>query len=320
MWISLLMGAVGLIRSYPGLVLLVGVGSLGSAAFHPPAATIAAASNSAKRGAAVSVFSVGGSIGAALSPLGITMAMRWLGASGTLMLVPIGILAGAFLFHRLGSGASDRQQQGVQRAWPDGRALAGIVLVVLAVMSLAWFLVTLRTYLPVWVLGQGQSAQAGARLLAVLLAGQGVGSLLGGTLSDRLGRWQVYALCLGLLGPVLLLFLGSAGILQAVLVAMAGVLIGATFPLSIVMAQEAWPGGVGIASGLVMGLGWVPGGIGASVTGLIADRLSLGTGLRLLVIPALLGMVCMLFYALLQRSTVGRVHEPLAEEVDVRSG
>jgi FSR family fosmidomycin resistance protein-like MFS transporter len=116
------------------------------------------------------------------------------------------------------------------------------------------------------------------------------------------------------------LFLGSAGILQAVLVAMAGVLIGATFPLSIVMAQEAWPGGVGIASGLVMGLGWVPGGIGASVTGLIADRLSLGTGLRLLVIPALLGMVCMLFYALLQRSTVGRVHEPLAEEVDVRSG
>lgn len=316
-WISLLMGSVGLVKSYPWLVLLVGVGALGSAAFHPPAATIAAASSSVKRGTAVSVFSVGGSIGAALSPLWITVAMRWLGSGGTLMLVPIGILVGALLYYRLGSGGGKGPQHVAQLVWPHGKALAGIALVVLAVMSLAWFLVTLRTYLPVWVQGQGQSVRAGARLLSVLLAGQGVGSILGGALSDRLGRWQVYALCLGLLSPALLVFLGSVGVLQVVLAAATGMLIGATFPLSIVMAQEAWPGGVGIASGLVMGLGWVPGGIGASVTGMIADRLSLGTGLRLLVVPAMLGTACMLCYALLQRSMVA--HEPLTEEVDVPS-
>ncbi len=316
LWIGLLMGAVGLVKSYPWLLLLVGFGTMGSAAFHPPAATIAAASSGVKRGTAVSVFSVGGSMGAALSPLWITVVMRWLGTRGTLMLVPVGVLVGALLYRWLGMG--ERGRPTVRPARPENKALAGIILVVLAVMSLAWFLVTFRTYLPIWVQNQGRSAQAGARLLSVLLAAMGVGSLLGGALSDRVGRWQVFALCLGLLSPVLLLFLGATGILQAALVAMVGVLVGATFPLSIVMAQEAWPSGVGIASGLVMGLGWVPGGIGASVTGMIADRLSLHTGLSLLVVPAALGTACVLCYALAQRLPLRHARHALPEEVDVR--
>lgn len=318
LWIGLLMGAVGLAKSYSWLLLLVGFGTLGSAAFHPPAATIAAASGGTKRGTAVSVFSVGGSMGAALSPLWITGVMRWLGTRGTLMLVPVGVLVGALLYRWLGLGIGERARPKVRPARPENKALAGIILLVLAVMSLAWFLVTLRTYLPIWVLNQGQSAQAGARLLSVLLASMGVGSLFGGALSDRLGRWQVFALCLGLLSPVLLLFLGATGILQAALVAMVGVLVGATFPLSIVMAQEAWPSGVGIASGLVMGLGWVPGGIGASVTGMIADRLSLHTGLSLLVVPAALGTACVLCYALAQRLPLRHDRHAMSEEVNVR--
>ena len=320
LWIGVLMGMVGLVTGYAWLALLVGLGTLGSAAFHPPAATIAAASGGVRRGTAVSVFSVGGSIGAALSPLWITVVLSWLGTRGTLMLAPAGLLVGALLLRYLGSGARQGERTKGWSVRLDKSARAPIILVVLAVMCLAWFWVTFRTYLPVWVQSQGQSVKAGARLLSVMLAGMGVGSLLGGALSDSLGRWQVFALCLGLLSPVLLLFLSASGILQLVLVALAGALVGATFPLSIVMAQEAWPGGVGIASGLVMGLGWVPGGIGASVTGMIADRLSLGIGLRLLVIPAVLGMGCVLCYALVRRSSGSYAHEPLAEEAKVRLG
>ena len=40
-WIGLLMGLVGLTRNYWLLILLVGLGSLGSAAFHPAGATAA---------------------------------------------------------------------------------------------------------------------------------------------------------------------------------------------------------------------------------------------------------------------------------------
>lgn len=58
-WIGLLMGSIGLAGSYGAIVILVGLGVLGSAAFHPAGAVIAAASAKENRGTAMSFFSVG---------------------------------------------------------------------------------------------------------------------------------------------------------------------------------------------------------------------------------------------------------------------
>jgi FSR family fosmidomycin resistance protein-like MFS transporter len=178
----------------------------------------------------------------------------------------------------------------------------GLVLIVLAVMCLAWLQISLRTYLLIWLQSQGRSLAASGQMMFVFLAAGGVGSLLGGRLSDRIGRWQLLLVCLVILAPVVWLFVGASGVSQWALVFMVGMLVGATFPVSIVLAQESWPGGVGIASGLVMGLGWLPGGIGASLTGRIADRFSLAVGLRWLVVPVVLGALFVIAFALQSRS------------------
>jgi FSR family fosmidomycin resistance protein-like MFS transporter len=102
--------------------------------------------------------------------------------------------------------------------------------------------------------------------------------------------------------PVLWLFMRLSGLAQLLLLVGMGVAIGATYPGSIVMALESWPHQVGMASGLLMGLGWWPGGIGASLTGFIADRFSLTVGLQTLLFPPLIGLACILAYAALQRS------------------
>jgi FSR family fosmidomycin resistance protein-like MFS transporter len=219
-----------------------------------------------------------------------------------LFLIPVALLVSLVLQFQLGQVArpeADRSAAG--RSPLRGRALAGLVLIVLAVMFLAWFQISFRTYLPTWIESRGQSLAVAGRMMFVFSIALGVGSLVGGALSDRLGRWQLFALCLVLLGPVEWLFLSASGTLQAVWVGVMGVLIGATFPMSIVLAQDIWPGGVGTASGLVMGLGWVPGGIGASITGLVADRVSLAAGLRLLALPVFLGAACILAYAIVRR-------------------
>jgi FSR family fosmidomycin resistance protein-like MFS transporter len=184
-------------------------------------------------------------------------------------------------------------------------------LVVLTVMCLSWFHGSLRTYLPAWIESQTDSLAAGGSMMFILMAAMGVGSLAGGALSDRVGRWQLLALALGLLGPVQWFFVGAVGLPQWVLVAVMGVLVGATFPVSIVLAQETWSRGVGIASGLVMGIGWLPGGLGASFTGLVADRLSLEVGLRTLVVPAVLGVICVLAYAATGRRSADKREEPI---------
>jgi len=103
---------------------------------------------------------------------------------------------------------------------------------------------------------------------------------------------------LGLLGPTVWLFLTASGSAQVGLLVLTGALTGASFPVTVVMAQESWPRGVGLASALVMGLGWLPGGIGASFTGFVADQTSLSTALGWLIVPPALGLGCTLMYAL----------------------
>jgi len=305
-WIGVMMGTVGLAPNYGLLVVVVGLGMLGSAAFHPPAATIASSCARARRGAAVSIFSVGGSVGSALSPLWVVLGMRWWGLSGTLVLAPSALVASGLLYWLLGrtNGAAEQPRGGAVPVGED-RSWVHMGLVVLAVMAVAWFQVTVKTYLPIWIEEQGLPIEVGGNMLVVLLASMGVGSVLGGALSDRIGRWQLFALAMGLVGPVALLFLASFGLIQWLLVGLIGMLIGAVFPVSIVMAQETWPKRIGVASGLVMGLGWLPGGIGASITGMIADRTNLTLALRSLMAPAAVGVVCILAYAVLRRSVAG---------------
>jgi FSR family fosmidomycin resistance protein-like MFS transporter len=135
-------------------------------------------------------------------------------------------------------------------------------------------------------------------MLTLLLISISVGTVIGGILSDRVGRWQVLALSLGLLGPVLWFFLTTSGPGQIGSLALTGALIGASFPVVVVMAQETWPQGVGLASALVMGFGWLPGGIGAAFTGFVADQTSLSAALRWLIIPPALGLACALLYGM----------------------
>jgi FSR family fosmidomycin resistance protein-like MFS transporter len=309
-WIGLIMGLVGWTNNYALLASMIGLGVLGSAAFHPPGAMIASSCGPRRRGAAVSVFSVGGSVGSALSPLLITAGIGWLGMRGTVVLMPVALLCSVVLFWLLGqTQRAERSQPAASEGAGDGDSMLRLALVILTVMCLSWFQGSFRTYLPTWIEGQRDSLTAGGSMMFVMMASMGVGSIAGGALSDRFGRWQLLAVSLGLLGPVQWLFVGSAGPLQWALIGVMGVLLGATFPVSIVLAQETWTRGMGIASGLVMGIGWLPGGLGAWVTGYIADSYSLEAGLRTLAVPALLGLVCVLTFAATGRKRMEKREE-----------
>jgi len=306
-WIGLIMGLVGLSNSYGLLALMIGLGVLGSAAFHPPGAMIASSCGGERRGTAVSVFSVGGSVGSALSPLLVTAGIGWLGMRGTVVLIPVALLYSLLFFWLLGQTELIAHGKSAARQDPEnGDSLPRLALVVLTVMCLSWFQGSFRTYLPLWISSQRDSLAAGGSMMFVMMASMGVGSFIGGVLSDRVGRWQLLAASLGLLGPVQWLFIGSVGPLQWVLISVMGILLGATFPVSIVLAQETWTRGVGIASGLVMGIGWLPGGLGAWVTGRVADKLSLEVALRALVVPALLGLICVLTFAGTHRKSMDK--------------
>lgn len=309
-WIGSLMGLVGFVSQYWVLVFLVGMGALGSAAFHPAGVSLATAVTSRRPGAALSIFSVGGNLGSAMSPIIVGWGLVILGLRGTAVLIPIGLLigllvhlrlAGVPLINRLPRPAVNSLDLPRQATGP-GRAWVALALVVVFVAARSWFQGSLMTYLPEWLHSQGRPLEATGPILALMLVGVGAGSLVGGTLADRIGGVPIVLVSLGLLGPVQWLFLQSEGMIQIVSVALIGILIGATFPVGILMAQQTLPHAVGLASSMVIGIGWLPAGIGAWVVGWLADRSTLADGLTTLIFVPVLGVIAALAFALMIRT------------------
>ena len=342
-WCGLFYGAVGLAPQFRSLLVWVALGGIGSALFHPAGAVVAAAAHSRRRGAAMSIFSVGGNLGAALSPLLLAAVIGWHGLRGTLVTVPLALVTAALLWLIPGRGAAPAGAVAPQETNADhgtapppaaaetaaansepaagrGRPLtdaavakpaagasaaAALGLIVLFAMTRAWYQVSLTTYLPLWIDAHGAARIGPGQALFVLVGSLPAGSLLGGALSDRAGRWQVVLAAAALLvvvhGALLALGPGAEPAALLALTAAVGCLIGMTYPVAIIMAQEAWPRNIGLAGGLVMGLGWLPGGVGASAVGVLADHAGLERALATLALPLLLGVATIGAYAVTTR-------------------
>ena len=315
LWCGLFYGLVGLAGSYWPLLIMVALGGLGSALFHPAGSVVASAARSRRRGAAMSIFSVGGNAGAALSPLLMAAVLGWYGLPGTLATIPLAFAAGLILLllsrHGAVSAATrspaihpPRKRPASSSASAGTRtAVLALGLIVLFAMSRAWYQVSLTTYLPLWVAGHGGARVGIAQVLFVLAGSLPGGAVLGGVLSDRVGRWQVALAASLLLVPAnaALLTVGPGGAPAALLLLTAaiGCLIGATYPVAIIIAQEAWPRNIGLAGGMIMGLGWLPGGVGASAVGMMADNIGLARALATQAIPLAVGVLAVAAYALL---------------------
>ena len=98
------------------------------------------------------------------------------------------------------------------------------------------------------------------------------------------------------LAPAFWLWLDAGPVAQLLWLAIIGLALGANYPTVVLLAHDAWPQRIALASGLVMGLGWAPAGPGASFTGYLADQTSLPTAMTTLVVPALLAALCVLLY------------------------
>ena len=298
-WIGLWMGLVGVVAYYGQqfwlLLSVIVLGSLASAAYHPAGAALIPANTQKRRGAAMSLFSVGGNLGSALSPLIVGLGLGWFALRGTAVLIPLGLLISVFMFGQLHHFAlpehtAVKTTESQYGSWP------ALGLVVLIVASRSWFQGSLTTYLPEWLLGEGQPLAVASSIFSVLLVSLSVGSLSGGTLSDKVGRVPIILVSLILLGPLQWLMLNTTGVMQLASMSLMGVMIGATYPVTILMAQEIWPRATGLAGSLVMGLGWLPAGIGSWVVGLVADRSSLTTGLNTLIVVPLVGVTAVLLF------------------------
>ncbi len=304
-WSGVFMGCIGLAGSFGGALALAGLGGIGSGAFHPAGSMSvagAAADGRQRRGAAMSLFSVGGNLGSALSPALMAVALGLFGLPGTGAAVVIGLGSALLVWRLLAGGAPSppptasppRRLRPERRVYP----VLPLVLIVTFAMARSWFQLSIASFLPTWT---AQSLGSTAWPLVLFMGCVGAGSLSGGRLSDRIGRTRTVLGAALLMIPAHLTFVYAPPTAQLAAVAVLGAGMGATLPVTIVMAQERRPHATGVAAGLVIGLGGLPAGIGASVTGLLADALSLYAALQWTVLALAIGALAVIGLAFLER-------------------
>ena len=271
---GLFLSLIGWAPSFGVLIVVLVLGGLGSAAFHPPGASYAARLEGGKgSGVRVSIFSFAGTMGFAAGPLLVIALVSRTGLDGMWIAMIPGIVLGLIVVRAL---PPDRP--GVTRRVPSVREVfgylvgpLGLLFGISAIMAFAQ-----RVYVtmePIIVAEAGGSEEVGALGLTVFMGAQAIGSLGGGYLTDRIDRrhllFALTALALPAYMAAVGLTPGSWGAFAAA--ATAGALGMAVLPPVVVMAQEILPEGAAVGSGIVMGLAWAAGSVVVLGTGVLGD-------------------------------------------------
>ncbi len=282
---------MGFAPSFGLLVVLLILGGMGSAIFHPPAVAMSARVSEGKgSGLRLSLFSFGGTMGYAFGPLVAVALVSVAGMRGLWIAMFPAMIATVILFRVL---PEDRPHPSA--APPPSprevlRNLRGPLGVIFGISALAAFVQRVfMTMMPIIAADAGVSEALGAVTLSIYLGAQGAGTITGGMLADRVDRVRLLAWITAMAVPVHMLAIWlPAGSPSALLLAAAsGFLNMALLPPIVVMAQEIVPESTAVGSGIVMGLAWAAGSVAVLGTGVLGDLMD-ARAAALVSIPVLL--------------------------------
>lgn len=297
--LTILLGGIfvsmyGIAPTFPIMLTLAGLAGMCSGAFHPLGATNAAAViEDHQRNTALSLYTVGGTSGYALGPLMGALLVSVAGLRGTLFLLIPGLVSSALIFSQMHVVERVRNARAALTATlPRVAAAKGPLARIVGVTMLrSWAFLSLVQFTPIFYSELGYSPAFYGPLVSVIILAGAVGTLIGGAWADRIGQKRVVVSTLLLAIPLLVLYVAWPGPQALVTGTLMGMASDASLSITLVMAQQLAPGRVGMASGIILGLGFVTGGIGVPITGKLADAFGVQTALMSLSVLAVLGFL-----------------------------
>lgn len=266
------------------LLLLLGLllGGIGNAAFHPHAAALMSEMTGKYKGSGMSLFMLGGNFGRLLAPILASSALYLGGRQGLWILAIPGLVMAVVMFFSMNPPPAPKHREGkifTLEFFKSIKQRGGLLL--LSIVGLRFMTVmSVVTLVPImW-------AQAGIEygiynlLLTVVFAAGMIGNLIGGTLSDFIGRKPIIIISAILSALALILFVNSSSIILGfVLIALLGASLYSSDPVIMVFSHQLFPENKGMASGITVGLGGMVGSLGVTLTGFISDIYSPAIGL-----------------------------------------
>ncbi|OFW36793.1 MAG: hypothetical protein A3J29_20920 [Acidobacteria bacterium RIFCSPLOWO2_12_FULL_67_14b] len=268
-----------------GLVLVLG--GLGGAAFHPPAAALVYKLADHRKGLAMSAHLSGGSLGFAAAPVLFAPFIAYMGLGWSPLIMIPGLLALSWTL---------RQVPPMQRPEAHERSTWATLAPAAVPLTLLYFTIVLRTattygfmtFAPTLLTRQGLTIGEASSAVSLYLFASGIGGLIGGPLSDRVGPRRIIVWSLVAAVPFMAMAprLPPAGF--TAMLAIGGLLLQSTLPISVTFAQTFTTGGAATVSSLMMGFAWGMGSLAVPLIGAGADRFGIERTLTALAFVPLL--------------------------------
>ena len=267
----IVLSMVGLAATPFQLGVILVLGGLGGAAFHPPAAALVYKLADHRKGLAMSAHLSGGSLGFSAAPVLFApfiayMGMRW----SPLIMIP-GLLALSWTLRQVPPITLPAKHE--RSTWTTLRPAA-------VPLTLLYFTIVLRTattygfmtFTPTLLTQQGYSIAQASTAVSLYLFSSGVGGFLGGPLADRIGPRRVIVWSLIAAVPFMAVAPHLPPLGFTAMLAIGGLLLQSTLPISVTFAQSFVVGGAATVSSLMMGFAWGMGSLTVPLIGMGADR------------------------------------------------
>jgi FSR family fosmidomycin resistance protein-like MFS transporter len=278
---------IGLAWSPFSLGVVLVLAGLGGAAFHPPAAALVYRLADHRKGLAMSTHLSGGSLGFSLAPVLFApfvaaVGLRW----SPLIMIP-GLLALSWTLRHVPPMTLPEAHE---------RSTLATLRPAAVPLALLYFTIVLRTattygfmvFTPTLLTQQGYTIGEASTAVSVYLFASGIGGFIGGPLADRVGPRSVILWTLMAAVPFMAAAPHLPPLAFTAVLAIGGLLLQSTLPISVTFAQSFVRGGAATVSSLMMGFAWGMGSLTVPLIGASADRFGIESTLAVLAFVPLL--------------------------------
>ncbi len=285
-------GSIGFTDNFVLLFILISLGGVGVAMFHPQGSKLCHACSHEHMGTGMSIFSVGGNIGFAVGPILISLSTLLVGPKGIFIIaLPAFIMLFVYTKNNQHYVELTQRENRIVHGNPKYKeSYSGFAILALMIFFRSCVYFGLSTFIPLYFMNKFSwsvgAANSNLTLIAICSA---IATIIGGLLADKIGFKKVLAFSATICVPFFALFcLAESPAWAVTMLIIAAVFIYGSLSVSMVIGQKLLCNHIGFASGITIGLGISFGGITSPVLGYIGDNYGLDWTMWAITISALI--------------------------------
>ena len=298
LWMAVFYTGAVTLPGTPGLICLITT-ALGSSAFHPVGAVLATLRGHdllhGRDTTAAGFFFMAGQMGHFIGPILTGLILAAFDLPGLYVIPIISVPIGLSLARLLREQGPHQNTAHANTSFRIQGGMGFILALMLVATLQSWAQANMVNLIPKYIKDLGQSATVYGSMAGLFMGGSALGNVMGGLLADQYPKRYIASSMLFLAAfPILAISrIGWSGWLF-LLVPLAGVMTGSVHSIMVVLAQRIIPGGMALASGLVLWFIFSSGALGLLYTGHLAETMGfpsvliLTTGMVLIAAPVAL--------------------------------